>query len=49
MQEGLFLLKKSLKYCDGIPKYFTIFSQKKLQENKKILYKYLVQIIVKEY
>jgi hypothetical protein len=26
--------KKILKYCDGISKYFTMFSQKKLQENK---------------
>jgi hypothetical protein len=31
---GLFFIKKSSKYCDGISKSFTIFSQEKLQENK---------------
>ena len=49
MQEGLFFWKKSRKYCDGILKYFTMFSQEKLQENKTYFINILVQIIVKEY
>jgi hypothetical protein len=34
MQGGLFFIKKSWKYCDGVSKYFTMVSQEKLQENK---------------
>ena len=33
LQGGLFFIKKYWKYCDGVSKYFTMFSQKKLQEN----------------
>jgi hypothetical protein len=29
-----FFKKKILKYCDDVLKYFTMFSQEKLQENK---------------
>ena len=49
MQEGLFFSKKSWKYCDGVLKYFTMFSQEKLQENKTDFINILVQIILKEY
>jgi hypothetical protein len=30
----LIFSKKSWKYCDSVSKYFTKFSQEKLQENK---------------
>jgi hypothetical protein len=33
-KEFFFLSKKTCKYCDGVSKYFTMFSQEKLQENK---------------
>jgi hypothetical protein len=46
MQEGLFFSKKSWKYCDGVSKYFTEFSQEKLPKNKRYFINVLVQIIV---
>jgi hypothetical protein len=53
MQEDFFFLKKNWKYCDGILRYFTMFSQEKMQENKTYFIKYFssnyCKIIVKKY
>jgi len=49
MQEGLFLSKKSWKYCDGVLKYFIMFAQEKLPKNKTYYSNILIQIIVKVY
>jgi hypothetical protein len=49
MQEGLFFFKKTWKYCDGVLKYFTVFSPEKLQKNKSYYMNVLFQIILKEY
>jgi len=46
MQEGLFFYKKTWKYCDGVLKYFTMFSPEKLQKNKSYFMNILFQIIL---
>jgi hypothetical protein len=40
--------KKSLKYCNGVLKYFTVFAQVKLQKNKIYYPNILVQTTVKK-
>ena len=49
MQEGLYFSKFFWKYCDGVLKYFTMFSQENLEKNKTYFINILVQIIVKVY